>query len=125
MSTLAKRMRHVREIRGYSQTRAAQALNVSNVQLSRYEAGERKPDPDFIKNAADFYEVSTDYLLGIIETYTHENDTEIDKALNDPELGLWFKDIKDASPEKQEELRQFWEFIKMKEKNRKPGDEQK
>jgi transcriptional regulator with XRE-family HTH domain len=125
MSTLAKRMRHIREVKGYSQTKVAQALGISNVQLSRYESSERKPDPDFIKNVADFYEVSTDYLLGIIDTYTHKNDTDIDKTLNDPELGLWFKDIKDSTPERQEELRQFWEFIKMKEKDRKPGDIQK
>ncbi|MDA2437863.1 helix-turn-helix domain-containing protein [Bacillus cereus] len=120
MNTLAKRMRHLRETKGFTQAKVAQVLGVSNVQLSRYESGERKPDPDFIKIAADFYEVSTDYLLGIIDTYTHENATEIDKALNDPELGLWFKDIKDASPEKQDELKQFWEFIKQKEAMRKP-----
>ncbi|EOP51819.1 MULTISPECIES: helix-turn-helix domain-containing protein [unclassified Bacillus (in: firmicutes)] len=52
-------------------------------------------------------------------------DRDFEKTLNDPELGLWFKDIKDASPDKQEELRQFWEFIKNKEKNRKPEDKQK
>ncbi|WP_018764085.1 helix-turn-helix domain-containing protein [Bacillus sp. 105MF] len=125
MSTLAKRMRHLREMKDYTQTRVAKALGISNVQLSRYESGERKPDPDFIKVVADFYEVSTDYLLGIIDTYTHQDNTEIDKSLNDPELGLWFKDIKDASPEKREELKQFWEFIKAKEKKRKPGDKQR
>ena len=125
MSILAKRMRHIREIKGHSQTKVAHALGISNVQLSRYESSERKPDPDFIKNIADFYEVSTDYLLGIIDTYTHQHSDEIDKVLNDPELGLWFKDIKDSAPERQEELKQFWEFIKMKEKNRKPEDKQK
>ncbi|QWG55858.1 XRE family transcriptional regulator [Bacillus mycoides] len=118
MSTLAKRMRHLREAQGYTQSKVAIALGISNVQLSRYESGERKPEPDFIKTMANFYGVSTDYLLGIIDTYTHKQNTEVDKALNDPELGLWFKDIKSASPEKQEELKQFWEFIKLKEKKR-------
>lgn len=50
---------------------------------------------------------------------------DLEKALNDPKLGLWFKDIQDASPEKQEELKLFWEFIKEKEKDRKPGEKQK
>lgn len=125
MSTLAKRMRHLREINGYTQAKVAKALGISNVQLSRYESGERKPDPETIKAIADFYEASTDYLLGIIDTYNHHSNTETDKALNDPELGLWFKDIKDASPEKREELRQFWEFIQQREKGRKPGDKQR
>lgn len=125
MSTLAKRLKHLREVHGYTQARVAQALGISNVQLSRYELGERKPEPEMIKNIADFYGASTDYLLGIIDTYNHQNSTDTDKALNDPDLGLWFKDIQDASPEKREELRQFWEFIKLKEKGRKPGDKQK
>ncbi|PER23525.1 helix-turn-helix domain-containing protein [Bacillus cereus] len=52
-------------------------------------------------------------------------DHDFEKTLNDPELGLWFKDIQDASPDKQEELRQFWEFINNKEKDRKIGDKQR
>ncbi|GGE58363.1 helix-turn-helix domain-containing protein [Priestia taiwanensis] len=124
MNTLGERMRHIRKVHAYTQTRVAQALGMSNVQLSRYESGERKPEPEMIKAIASFYEVSTDYLLGTIDAYTHKDDTAIDKALNDPELGLWFKDIQDASPERQEELKQFWEFIKTKEKDRKSGDKQ-
>lgn len=45
-----------------------------------------------------------------------QSNTDTEDPLSDPKLGIWFKDIKDASPEKQEELKLFWEFIKEKEK---------
>jgi len=44
------------------------------------------------------------------------NNNNLDKTINDSELGLWFKDIQDASQEKQDEVKQFWEFIKEKGK---------
>ncbi|MEC1628634.1 helix-turn-helix domain-containing protein [Bacillus paranthracis] len=56
--------------------------------------------------------------IGFIKGESVEED-----IINDLELGLWFKDIKDASPEKREELKRFWEFIKLKEKERKLTDE--
>lgn len=51
--------------------------------------------------------------IGVIKGECGETD-----IINDPELNLWFKDIKNASPEKREELKRFWEFIKLNEKNR-------
>ncbi|QWG71332.1 helix-turn-helix domain-containing protein [Bacillus mycoides] len=50
--------------------------------------------------------------IGFIKGEGIEKETDI---INDPELGLWFKDIKDASPEKRKELKRFWEFIKQNE----------
>lgn len=64
MSTFAHRLKKIREQNKFSQKRVADALGISNVQLSRYESGDRKPDPEMIKAIADFFEVSVDYLLG-------------------------------------------------------------
>ncbi|PEO55590.1 transcriptional regulator [Bacillus toyonensis] len=117
---LGKKIAELRKNQKLSQYDLAERLGFSRGKLANYEQGQREPDYDTLKKIADYFEVSTDYLLGrdIIKT-------EANNPLADPELGLWFKDIKNASPDKQEELRQFWEFIKNKEKNRKPEDKQK
>ncbi|PGD05951.1 helix-turn-helix domain-containing protein [Bacillus toyonensis] len=62
--------------------------------------------------------------IGFINGEGIEADVEKD-MINNPELGLWFKDIKDASPEKREELKQFWEFIMQNEKYRKGNDKKR
>ncbi|QDZ73458.1 helix-turn-helix domain-containing protein [Bacillus cereus] len=51
--------------------------------------------------------------IGFIKGESVEAETDV---INDSTLGLWFKDIKDASPEKREELKRFWDFIMLNEK---------
>ncbi|MGM7683754.1 helix-turn-helix domain-containing protein [Cytobacillus sp. Hm23] len=68
MKVLGERIKSLRLSQGYSQKEVAHAIGVSNVQLSRYESGDRKPDAETIKHLADFFEVSTDYLLGRADT---------------------------------------------------------
>jgi transcriptional regulator with XRE-family HTH domain len=54
----------LRKERGLSQKKAAEELEVSQALLSHYEKGIRECGLDFVIKAADFYEVSCDYLLG-------------------------------------------------------------
>lgn len=54
----------LRKERGLSQKKAAEELDVSQALLSHYEKGIRECGLDFVVKAADFYEVSCDYLLG-------------------------------------------------------------
>jgi len=54
----------LRKERGLSQKSTAEALGVSQALLSHYEKGIRECGLDFLVRAADFYGVSTDYLLG-------------------------------------------------------------
>lgn len=117
MSVLGDRIKHLREQASLSQKRLAEALGISNVQLSRYETGDRKPDPDTIRQIADYFDVSVDYLLG--------RDTPSSNRLpnpDDPELTILFRSLQSASPEIREETRKFLEFLMEKEKDRKPGD---
>lgn len=72
-----------------------------------------------ILKIANLFSVSTDFLIGRGPDFKQTGPSDIDAIINDPELGLWFKDIKDASSEKREELKKFWEFIKLKEEDRK------
>ena len=55
----------LRKERGISQRSAAEALQVSQALLSHYENGAREPSYDFLIRAARYYDVTTDYLLGL------------------------------------------------------------
>ncbi|MDR2532568.1 MAG: helix-turn-helix domain-containing protein [Oscillospiraceae bacterium] len=47
-----------------SQKKAAEDLGIAQALLSHYEKGKRECGLDFLIRAADYYNVSTDYLLG-------------------------------------------------------------
>lgn len=54
----------LRKEKGLSQKSAAEQLGISQALLSHYEKGVRECGLDFVVRIADFYDVSTDYLLG-------------------------------------------------------------
>lgn len=62
--SIATRLKELREKKGLSYAKLAQSLNVSAVSLGYYERGERVPDAITIDNICDFFNVSSDYLLG-------------------------------------------------------------
>ena len=54
----------LRKERGLTQKQVAADLDVAQALLSHYEKGKRECGLDFLVKAADYYNVSTDYLLG-------------------------------------------------------------
>jgi len=72
----ARTLALLRQERGISQRRAAQALGVSQALLSHYENGLREPGLNFVVKACDFYNVSSDFLLG--RTLSRDGTTIID-----------------------------------------------
>ena len=54
----------LRKEKGLSQKAAADKLGISQALLSHYEKGIRECGLSFVVRAADFYDVSADYLLG-------------------------------------------------------------
>ncbi len=54
----------LRKERGLSQKQVSLDLGISQALLSHYEKGIRECGLDFLIKAADYFEVSTDYLLG-------------------------------------------------------------
>lgn len=127
--SFSTKLKELRESKGLSQEELAAKLNIPRSSITHYEnSDDRLPRKSRLLEIANFFDVSIDFLLNekSVSIKKEEKDVDIDleKTLNDPELGLWFKDIKDASPEKQEELKRFWDFIKSKENKREPGDKQ-
>lgn len=59
------RLKEIRKDKDLTQQDIAKVLSTSQVQYSRYEMGIRLLPIDKLVILADFYNVSTDYLLGI------------------------------------------------------------
>ena len=62
--TFSDRLTAQRKLKGVNQKQAAADLGISQALLSHYENGIREPGLQFLVKAADYYNVSCDYLLG-------------------------------------------------------------
>ncbi|APC46455.1 helix-turn-helix domain-containing protein [Aeribacillus pallidus] len=123
MSILAKRLKYLRDKHNYSQKKVAESLGISNVQLSRYETGDRKPDPEMIAAFAEFYNVSTDYLLGKTDNPTPKEIVKIsgkEIELTPEELKL-FEELKkhpalfhDLASDPEGKVKELLKLYKMK-----------
>ena len=67
---LSDRLRKLRENKELKQVEAAAALGMSSVNLNRYETGKHEPDLETLAKLALFYGVTTDYLLGRVDSPT-------------------------------------------------------
>ncbi|MGE5623821.1 MAG: helix-turn-helix domain-containing protein [Methanocella sp.] len=63
--TLGDRLARLREQRGLILMAVADAVGITFTYLSMLEQGKRKPSREVLRKLAEFYGVSTDYLLGI------------------------------------------------------------
>ena len=64
METLGKRMRKLRKKNYYTQADVAKALGVSPSAIGMYEQDRRVPDKETLLKICDFFDVSSDYMLG-------------------------------------------------------------
>ena len=79
----SKRLRILRENKGYNQEKLANMCGLSASTIGMYEQGRRQPDNDTLIKLADIFDVSTDYLLGKTEVKKYEKpyETELEKIL--------------------------------------------
>ncbi|WP_238591011.1 helix-turn-helix domain-containing protein [Oceanobacillus picturae] len=108
---LGKRMKFIREKKDIKQKEVALALGVSPYQLSRYESGKSKPDPELITKIAKYYSVTTDYLHGLSDQPQLSEKEAFEAFHNNPELERWYRQL----PNKEEDLirlKKIWEAFK-------------
>lgn len=60
----ADRIKELRELSGLTQTALARQLSVTRSSVNAWEMGTSTPSIDKILDLADFFHVSTDYILG-------------------------------------------------------------
>lgn len=70
---LTKRLRELRNDKGKKQHEVADYLGITRPAYTAYESGNRQPDLTTVAKLADFFDCSTDYLLGKtnIRKYPH------------------------------------------------------
>ncbi|HBK67843.1 MAG TPA: XRE family transcriptional regulator, partial [Firmicutes bacterium] len=105
---LGERLRKAREEKGLTQAFVAKALNISASAVGMYEQGRRDPDTEALKQFAQLYEVSTDYLLDLDpspkdDVRQHVNDDEaleyLDELHKRPEMKILFQVGRKATKE--------------------------
>lgn len=67
MNKFSKRLKEIRLEKGMDQKTLAKALNTSQTNVSRWENGKFQPDIETIIAIAKFFNVTTDYLLGLTD----------------------------------------------------------
>ncbi|ALX47484.1 helix-turn-helix domain-containing protein [Lentibacillus amyloliquefaciens] len=132
MNVLGKRLKESRIKAGYKQIDACKKLGISNGTLSGYERNYRDPDTQTLNKMASLYEVSVDWLVGNSAdpepTKEEEFDSlaEIKKIIDEYGIeDIFFHNIddwKNLTPEDVEELRNHFEYIAYKARNRKENE---
>ena len=98
---LSERLRYLRREKKMSQAALAEAIGVAQSSITSYERDERKPSYEVLCLLADYFNVSTDYLLGrtdVPHMYSH--------GTADVKGTSWqiFSNTKDLSPENREQV---------------------
>lgn len=110
---LKDRLKELRLERDLLQKDIAQILNLTTSAYGYYEQGKRVPDSETIKILSNFYNVSSDYLLGMSDVRNYTEDPNITIALNSD------TDYDELPKEAKEEINNFIEYIKQKYKDKK------
>jgi len=64
MSAFSMRLRELRAVKKVTQKHVAESIGISVRAYQHYELDEKEPTLGNINKLADFFEVTTDYLLG-------------------------------------------------------------
>ena len=73
---LHTRLVELRKLKKMTQKELAQRIHISRDTYAQYEIGRRKPDYDTLIKIADFFGVSTDYLLGVTDNPSRDENKE-------------------------------------------------
>jgi transcriptional regulator with XRE-family HTH domain len=91
------RLTELRKEKKISQKEFSLIFNVAQNTVSQWETGKRSIDTETLKKIADYFMVTTDYLLGLDEIKSRPSHLEI----SEDDITLLHK-IKNLSPDKRE-----------------------
>ena len=113
---IGKKIVSLREKRGWTQRELAARINLNASVMNRIESNDRPVKDSELLSLANIFEVSTDYLLGRTDTTAltsqEKDEQEFQAFINDPELGVWYKELPKSDEEELRKLRTIWEMIK-------------
>lgn len=104
------RIKQLREEFGYTQQELADKLNKAKSTIAMYENETRKPSLKVLEQLADIFNCSVDYILGI-------SDKKETNILKDVRMASYNGvDVDGLSDKEIEEIKQFVEFVRNKNK---------
>lgn len=116
------RLKFLRIEKGESLYKIANYLNVTVQTVSNYENEKRDMTPDTILKLAEYFEVSTDYLLGKSDI---RNPEPQDDPLGLAEIGFSMKDYVPPTETQKEQIRSLIEVILKDNKKEDKTDDKK
>ncbi len=60
---VGNKIRHLRKLKGLSQDELSSAVSISKTNIARYETNRQQPSIDVVAKLADYFQVSTDFLI--------------------------------------------------------------
>lgn len=89
------RLKALRTEKGVSQEELGKFLKYEHATISQYESGKRKPDFETLQKLADYFNTTTDYLLGRTDIRNESASIEKVKSAisNDPELLQFWEEL--------------------------------
>jgi transcriptional regulator with XRE-family HTH domain len=119
MSSFGERLAYLRNQRRLSQAELARLLNLGQSTIAMYEKNKRSPDHHSLIRLANFFGVSTDYLLGRIDQ-PHANehgkgqrpplDEKLWSVVTDPLFADLLRQVSDLAGEEKQSLAEYWEL---------------
>ena len=94
----SKRLKTLREHAKIIQSELARALDVTQGTVGNWETGTRIPDSDTLKDVANYFGVSIDYLLG------NDNREEANAQFDDPKIRLLARHLAEIQDEDRKRL---------------------
>jgi len=117
---LSIRLKALRTQQRKTQQEMADLLGITRQGYAKYENNLGEPDNSTLSKLADYFGVSTDYLLGrtdkIALTPQEKDEAAFQAFINDPELGVWYKELPQSGEEELRKLRTIWEMINGQQK---------
>lgn len=113
------RLKSLRTQHKKTQQEMADVLGISRQGYAKYENNLGEPDNSTLARLADYFKVSTDYLLGRtdnIQLTLKDDEAAFQVFVNDPELGVWYKELPQSSEDELRKLRAIWDMIKNEQK---------
>lgn len=108
---IAKTLINLREVNFLTQTDIAHHLHLSSSTISHYEKGITVPPTEIIFRLAEFYDVTTDYILGRCASKTNLNDTYALQLTNKMTIGDAVEIMTKMNDAEREHLAYFIEVI--------------
>lgn len=116
---LGERLRSLRNSLGKTQSEVAKELGISRAAYSHIENNRNEPDNSLLVRMADYYKVTTDYLLGrsVPDWATEEDVMDLEETLTTNEIIEYGG--KKLTAEEKEQVRRlieaiFWESLEEK-----------